>query len=155
MKRLPALAAGLLLAGSLASASWAQQAGVQVPATATRVINLSLLEVLVAIKATDLAGVFNFVAEENTPLAMADYLMHDHRKLKMFIKKQEKDFKEVEGINQWDKRVLLFLVGINGQMRLPSGLKRIPERLMKRVNDSSLKRPLSLQVMVQRRAVKR
>ncbi|MFH1723808.1 MAG: hypothetical protein ABII00_04205 [Elusimicrobiota bacterium] len=119
---------------------------------APQVINLSLMDALVAVGATDLAGVFSFIPEMQSSMALADYLMHNRKALTKFIKKGEKDLKEVQGINEWDKQVFLFLIGINAQPRLPAGIERIPEKLMKQVNRMGLAQPLPLRIIVERRA---
>lgn len=147
MKKILLLAIFLAaLAGSLSAQGEGQQLPVQ-----TQIINLSLLEALVAIQATDLAGVFGFIPEDQSAMAMADYLMHNHRALKKFVKKGERDFKEVQGVNDWDKQVLLYLIGINNSVSLPVGVERIPAGLMRRINELGLAPGLPLQIMVQKR----
>ena len=145
------VSAALLLAVSVPSSA---QEGAVVPVQ-SQIINLSLVEALIAVKATDLAGVFGFIPEEQSSMAMADYLMHDHKALKLFVKKAEKDLSVAEGVNEWDKRVLLFLVGIDASGVLPPGIERVPKRWMERINSLSLAQSLPLQVIVQRREEKR
>ncbi|HBL18065.1 MAG: hypothetical protein A2X36_08870 [Elusimicrobia bacterium GWA2_69_24] len=145
------LAAGLLAA--LAAGAAAQP---QTPGTAQGgVINLSLVDALVAVDAQDLAGVFSFIPEEQTPMAMADYLMHDHKALKKFVRKGERDLKLSQGINEWDKKVLLFLVGMNSQPLLPLGIARVSPAWRARVNALSLAQALPLNIIVQQRAAGR
>ena len=149
MKKTTLLVAGLL--------GLAVQAGAQSPQVPTQqqIINLSLIEALVAIDATKLSGVFAFVPREQSSMAMADYLMHDRKALKKFVKKGERDFKQVQGINEWDREVYLYLVGINSGRFLPAGVERVPKKWLKRIHRMSLARPLPLQVIAQRRKVSR
>jgi hypothetical protein len=119
---------------------------------APQIINFSLLEALVAVNASNLAGVFGFIPEDHASMAMADYLVHDQKALKLFIKKCEKDLKVAKGINEWDKQVCAYIVGINASGTLPPEVKPIPPKLMSHVNELLLVDALPLQVVVQRRA---
>lgn len=125
----------------------------QAPASPqTYIISLSLVEALVAIKGTDLSAVFSFVPEQNAPIALATYLMNNQGALKRFLGKCEKDYEAAQGINDWDKQVLLYLVGLDGSGAAGSGMKKVPERLMKKVSEMSLLPGLPLEIVVQKRA---
>ncbi len=115
------------------------------------IIDLNLMEALVVIGRTDLIGIFTFVPSRRAPLAMADFLLRNRKALKKFVKKSERDLKQVQGINEWDRKVFLFLVGISAG-RLPSGIKALPRGWIDRINTLSLAQPLPLSIMVQRRA---
>ena len=119
-----------------------------------QVIGLSLLEALVAIEHTDLAGIFGFVPEQASSFAMADFLMRDHKSLKLFVKKCEKDSKKANAISIWEKQVLLHLVTIDASGAEAMGMKKIPAGWMDRVNTLSLAEGLPLEIVVQRRAQK-
>ncbi|MBI5244586.1 MAG: hypothetical protein HY922_13040 [Elusimicrobia bacterium] len=142
-----------LLAASLA-VSLALPAAAQEAVPMGQVINLSLVEALVAVEHADLSGIFGFVPEEAAGFALADFLMRDHKSLKRFIQKCEKDYKQAHGTSLWDKQVLLHLVTINASGAAPMGVKRIPAKLMDRVNTLSLVDGLPLEVVVQRRGGK-
>jgi hypothetical protein len=116
-----------------------------------QIVNLSLVEALSAVEKPELAGIFGFVPEANAPFALADFLMRDRSSLKRFIKKCREDYKVAQGVNAWDKQVLLFLVGLNGSAPM-MGLKPMPESWMDRVNDLALAPGLPLQIIVQRRS---
>jgi len=110
------------------------------------------VEALVAVEAQDHSGIFSFILEEHAPIAMADYLARNPKRLKKFLKKNERDFKKTQGISEWDKKVFLYLVGINAQNQY--GKKRISEKVMVRVNEISLLPALPLNIMAQRRGLK-
>lgn len=147
---------GWLAAGLLAAMAAGAAAQPPVPGTAQGgVVNLSLVEALVAVDAQDLAGVFSFIPEDQAPMALADYLMHDRKALKRFVRKGEADLKRSQGINEWDKKVLLYLVGMDSQALLPLGIERIPPSWRARVNALSLAPALPLNIIVQQRAAGR
>ncbi|MEK7656408.1 MAG: hypothetical protein AAB412_01500 [Elusimicrobiota bacterium] len=143
-----------VLGGLLAAALSAGGSAAQAPAPAqTYLISLSLVEALVAIDKTDLSAVFSFVPEQNAPMALATYLMGDHGALKRFLKKCRKDYDAAQGINEWDKQVLLYLVGLDASGLASSGMKKVPEGLMKKVSETSLLPGVPLEVVVQKRAL--
>jgi len=125
----------------------------RVPAT-PRIIGASVLEALLTVREQRLTGVFAFVPSEHASMAMADYLMHDRRALKRFVKKDERDLEELRGIDAWDREVHLYLVGVHAQLLFPQGVKRIPEKLLQRIRRLSLSPGLSIEVMSQRRAAR-
>lgn len=139
---------GALLAGLLAAPLRAQPQGAVAP---PQIIDLNLVEALVAVRRPELGGIFAFVPAEHAPLALADYLIQDRRALKLFLKKGRKDFEEVQGVNEWDKKVLLYLVGM-ASGPLPPGIKPVPKKVVKEIGALSLAQPLPLQIMTQRRA---
>jgi hypothetical protein len=145
--RLAPLAASVVLSALLARPASCAQG--QIPSS-PQVINLSLMDTLVAIDAGDMAGVFSFIPEDRTSMAMADYLAHNHRALKKFIKKGERDVKEVQGIDEWDRQVVLYLVGITSSGGLP-GAKPIPAGWVSRINELALVPAVPLQVIVEKR----
>ena len=130
-----------------------QAAAPAVLAPQGQVIGLSLLEALVAIEHTDLAGIFGFVPEQASSFAMADFLLRDQKSLKLFIKKCEKDYKKAKGISIWDKQVLLHLVTIDASGAEVMGMKKIPAGWMDRINTLSLVEGLPLEIVVQRRGL--
>ena len=143
--RIPAAVAALFLAGAFARASSnsieppAMQAGV--------VLNLNLIEALVAIKSERLGMIFSFVPEDRSALAFANFLMADHKALKMFLGVKERQWKKFKGIARWDKQVFLLLVGMNSQTELPPGIERLPEKLSSRVNELALAQGYELEEM--------
>ena len=156
-----ALLAAVLGAGPAAAQpnTAAQARAPQAPAQAApapqgQVIGLSLLEALVAIEHTDLAGIFGFVPEQASSFAMADFLMRDQKSLKLFIKKCEKDSKKANAISIWEKQVLLHLVTIDASGAEAMGMKKIPAGSMDQINTLSLVEGLPLEIVVQRRAQK-
>ena len=84
------------------------------PVRAQQVLNLSCVEALVAVGESRLAGVFAFVAEKDEPAAFADLLVHDKGALKKFVAKADKDFKDANGITQWDRDALAAAVSVFG-----------------------------------------
>lgn len=142
-----AVAFGALAAG---------RAGAQAPAAVEapqqpQIINLSLLEALLAVKAQELAGVFGFVEEKNAPAAFADYLFHNRPALKRFVKKGERDSKQAGGVNEWDKQVYLYLLGINASAMLPQGYSRLSSSWVDRLSTLSLAPGLTLSELTARR----
>ena len=115
------------------------------------ILNLSLIEALAAIDHADMAGVFAFIPEEQSPMAMADLLLRNHKALRRFIKKAEKDAAKADAISDWDKQVCLYLTGMLSQGQLPPGLKAVSPRWLGRIHELSLKPGLPLQMIVQKR----
>ncbi len=140
----------LMLFSLLISAAGPAAAQREIPSSPT-IINLNLMEALVAIDRTDLVGIFTFVPQKRTSLAMADFLLRNRKALRKFVKKAERDLKQVQGINEWDKGVFLYLVGMSSG-RLPSGVKALSRGWTDRINTLSLAQPLPLSIMVQRRS---
>ncbi|HAH08019.1 MAG TPA: hypothetical protein DCM05_16085 [Elusimicrobia bacterium] len=144
------LAAALLALVPPASAQTALPPSLSVPGIQPQVIDLSLVEALVAVKRTELAGIFGFVPEAVSSLAFADYLMRQPKALKLFVKKVEKDKKVARGISVWDRQVLLHLVSIDASGGA-LGVKKIEKKMMDRISVLSLSEELLLETIVQRR----
>ncbi|MEK9146169.1 MAG: hypothetical protein AAB339_11220, partial [Elusimicrobiota bacterium] len=68
-------------------------------------------------------------------------------------KKCRKDYDAAQGINEWYKQVLLYLVGIDASGLGSEGMKKVPEGLMKKVSETSLLPGVPLEVVVQKRAL--
>lgn len=119
-----------------------------------QILDLSAVEGLVAVGAQDLAGVFGFIPEAAVTSAFADYLLHSRKALKKFLKKGERDLKELGGINAWDKAVWMSLMQINGAGLLPLGMNRLDKDQELRVSALVLARGLSLQEMTAIRGAK-
>jgi hypothetical protein len=115
-----------------------------------QVINLSLMEALIAVERADMVGVFSFVPEENSALAMADMLIRERKSMKLFLRKVGKDQKIAGGVSEWDKQVLLYLVGLDADA--PAlGIEPLPAKLQKQVHEFSLVPAYPLQVIVEKR----
>lgn len=148
MKRAAALAVLLgVLSGTQGSA---QYLGGTAP-SAPNIINMSLMDALVAIKHPELAGVFSFVPDSQAPMAMADFLMRDHASLKRYLKMVEADRKKLQIITAWDKEVCLHIVAAASNQNLPPGTERLSKRLTDRVSSLSLAPGMPLEVVMQRR----
>ena len=76
--------AAMLLAAALVSRGAAQAS------SGPQIINLSLVEALVSIDESTLAGVFSYVPEKDGPAAFADLITHNKKSLKKFTAKVEK-----------------------------------------------------------------
>lgn len=148
MKRIAALA--VLLAVLSGAEGSAQYMGGAVPA-APNIINMSLMDALVAIRRPELAGVFSFVPDSQSTMAMADLLMRDHASLKRFLKMVEADQKKLKVINAWDKEVCLHIVAAAAHQTVPPGAERLSKRLSDRVSIMSLMSGVPLEVVMQRR----
>ena len=123
------------------------KSGTPMPAPAQQsMINLSLVEALVATKHEQLAGVFGFVSESNAAPAFADLLFRDQKSLKLFLKKGEADLKNAGAISVWDKEVCLYLVTIQSNASLV-GTATIPAKLFDRVTTLSLAPGVPLSVL--------
>jgi len=143
--------AAAVLTAALVLPAAAQAPNVPAPAQPPQqIINLSLMEALITVERVDMAGVFSFVPEVNTPLAFADYLLRSLGSLKRFIKKCRKDYKVAQGISEWDKQVLLYIVGLNPSS-VALGFEQVPEGRMKEVGELCMLPGIPLQVIVQRR----
>ena len=151
MKRAVTLA--LLLVPAFGGAR-AQFMGGAVP-TAPSIINMSLMDALVVIRHPELAGVFSFVPDAQSAMAMADLLLRDHAALKRFIKATEADQKKFKVINGWDKEVCLHIVAATSNQTLPPGTERLSRGLYDRVSLMSLATGVPLEVILQRRAASR
>ena len=118
---------------------------------APQIINLNLLNALIAVDAQDLAGVFGFIPEPSAAPALADYLLHSRSALKRFMKKGEKDLKEVGAISEWDQQVFRYLLAIYSSGALPREMDALPSRWLNRVSALSLAPALPLADITLRR----
>ena len=148
----------LVLLGCLASNPGSAQPSSQTPAVAMvpasvpqqpQIINLNLLQALIAIDAQDMAGVFGFVPEANAAPALADYLLHNKAALKRFLKKSEKDLKDVSGVNEWEQQVHRYMLTIYASGTLKAGI--VSKSFMDRVAKLSVAPALSLADITSRR----
>ncbi|MBI5630512.1 MAG: hypothetical protein HY921_06475 [Elusimicrobia bacterium] len=137
-----------LLAAAAFAAIGAASAGEAMPAL--QMINLSCLEALTSIDQAGLAGVFSFIAEEKTPEAFADLLVHDQKALKKFVKKVEKDFKEASAISTWDQQALQFALTVYGSP-LAEALGKPAASVLAKLSDLSRAPAVSLGEMTERR----
>ncbi|MBI3297556.1 MAG: hypothetical protein HYZ75_05300 [Elusimicrobia bacterium] len=143
--------AAAVLAAFLAGPSRAQFMNSDAPAM-PQLINMSVIEALVATDHAELAGVFAFVPEGAAPLALADYLLRKPDALKGFVKKGEADLKTTQVINNWDKEVFLHLVAATAGGASVPGVKPVKKSLVDRISRLSLATGVPLEVLVQRRA---
>lgn len=150
MKR--AALAALLLVPAFGGAR-AQYMGGAAP-SAPGIISMSLMEGLVAIKHPELAGVFAYVPESQTAVAMADFLMRDHAALKKFLKKVEAEQKALKLVNGWDKEVCLHIVAATSNRTVPPGAEALSKGLFDRVSLMSLAQGVPLELLIQRRAAR-
>lgn len=136
----------ILLSPALAFAANAApvqpRAGTAMPAQQS-MINLSLVDALVAVHEEKLAGIFGFVADQNAAPAFADYLFRNPKALKLFLKKGEADLKRIGGVNEWDKQVYLYIVTIQANASLVSDNALSP-KIYDRVTTLSLAPGVSL-----------
>ncbi len=144
-----ALLGALILASAPGRAQNAP-AAVAVQAPQAQLINLSLMEALVALDAQDLAGIFGFVPEASASVALADYLMHNRTALKKFVRKGEKDLKALGGVNAWDRLVFMHIMQMNNSP-LPPGIERLPAKMEYKVSTLVLAPPLTLEEINGRR----
>lgn len=146
---LPALAGALLLSAVRAPAQITL--GAAAPA-APGIINMSLMDALVVIRHPELAGVFSYVPEQQSTVAMADYLLRDPSSLKRWLKKVEADLDKLKVVDGWDKEVCLHIIAAAPAGSSLPGAKPLPKRLYDRVARVSLAQAVPLQVILQRRA---
>lgn len=150
MKR--AVLAALLLAPAFGGARAAAQYMGGAAPSAPGIISMSLMEALVAVEHPELAGIFAYVPEQQTAVAMADFLMRDHASLKRYLKRVEKDARKLKVVNGWDKEVCLHIVAATANHTVPPGAKPLKKSLYDRVSNLSLAQGVSLQIILQRRA---
>lgn len=148
MKR--AVLAGLLLVPAFGGAR-AQYMGGAAP-SAPSIIGMSLMEALVAVRHPELAGVFAYVPDSQSAVAMADYLMRDHEALKRFLKKVEGDQRALKLVSGWDKEVCLHIVAATSNRTVPPGAEPLSKKLYDRVSLMSLAQGVPLEIVLQRRA---
>lgn len=110
MRRVAAAALWAVLAAAPASAAGVPEA----PGSSAHMLNLSCVEALVAIGHSELAGVFSFISEKDTPAAFADLIVHDKKARKKYTAKLERDFKAAQALTQWDHDALVMILSIYG-----------------------------------------
>ena len=138
----------LALAGAPGSAQYMGGAAPSAPG----IINMSLMEALVAVKHPELAGVFSYVPDAQTTVAMADFLLRDHDSLKRFLKRVDADYRSVKLVNGWDKEVCLHIVAATANRSVPPGAQELSKRLYDVVARLSLSPGVPLEIIIQRRA---
>lgn len=111
MSPLPLVLAAALGAPPATAQSVPPAAAVEAPASG-QMINLSCMEALAVIGQDKLAGVFSFISEKDSAPAFADFVVRDKKTLKRFLDKVESDFKQANGVAEWDKRALQFALSI-------------------------------------------
>jgi hypothetical protein len=93
----------MILAAALAVGAAASPGGV---------LNLSCLEAIAAIDQPNLAGVFSFISEKDSPAAFAELIAHDGKALKKYVGKVDRDFKAAAGVTTWDHEALAFALAL-------------------------------------------
>jgi hypothetical protein len=149
--------AAALLAASAAKPAFAQRApsGVTPPRMSQgAVLNLSLIEALVAVRQQRLSGVFAFVPEDRTGLAFANYMMYDHKALKRYLKYARKIFDKAGAISHWDKRVMLLLVGMVNQAQRPPGVEAVGKKQVSQISELALVPGVPVEELRTREAVR-
>ncbi|MDD5655921.1 MAG: hypothetical protein PHF00_01535 [Elusimicrobia bacterium] len=114
------------------------------------VINLSCMEALVSIGRAELAGVFSFVADKDSPAAFADLVAHEPKGLKKYAARLEKDQLAAGGITPWDHEALLSLLALFSGP-LADTLGKPSAKLLARLNDLSLAPTVPLETVMARR----
>lgn len=117
----------------------------QGPIPQPQLLDLNVMEALVAVRAQDLAGVFGFVAPEYAPFALADYLLHNRKAMKRLLKKDQADLKQTGGVSAFDKQVFMAVAQINQGVELPPGVLRLSKKEDFDVSEIVLARGLTLQ----------
>ena len=125
------------------------------PPPPQQMLDLSLLEALVSVGASDLGGLFGYMPEQAMAPAFSDYLMHSSSALKRFMKKANRDIKETGGINGWDRQVFMYVMQLNGLPALPPGMRKLSKSVEYDISGFVLARPLSLQQMAAARVGRR
>lgn len=143
----------ILLAGVLAAALPAGAGEAPAPLPEPGVINLSCVAALAAIDESDLAGVFYFIPEKDSPAAFADLLVHHVKALKKYVAKVDQDFAAAGGVTPWDHEVLLIAVTLYAGP-LGRTLERPAEKLKARMNELSLVPTVSLEAVTAARGRK-
>ena len=147
--------AAVLLA-VVAVPGWGQPAPAQPPAAPPQaLIDLSLVQALVAVDAQDLTGVFGYMPEAAVAPAFADYLNRNVAAFKRFQKMARADIKETGGINAWDRTVFLYLMQLDEAPVLPPGLRRLSKKEEFEVSGFILARPLTFSEMAAARGARR
>ncbi|MCX5797229.1 MAG: hypothetical protein NTY77_17195 [Elusimicrobia bacterium] len=137
----------LILAAALAAgAAAAPQPGPD----AGGLLNLSCIEALAAVRQPNLAGVFSFISEKDSPAAFADLVAHDGKALKRYVEKVGRDFEAAGGVTTWDHEALLFALALYSGP-LAATFEKPSAKLMARISELSLSPTLSLEQVTARR----
>ncbi len=82
------------------------------PADGNGMVSLSLVEALAAIKEPQLAGIFSFVSEKDSPFAFADLIARDRKARRRYLGKLDADRTAAGGLTPWDHQVCASLVNL-------------------------------------------
>ena len=114
------------------------------------VLNLSCIEALAAIGQPNLAGVFSFISEKDSPAAFADLTAHNEKAIKKYVEKVDKDFKAAGGVTTWDHETLMLALALySGPLALT--FEKPSAKALARINELSLAPTLSLEQVAARR----
>lgn len=114
------------------------------------VLNLNCVAALVAVDRASLAGVFSFIAENDSAAAFADLAARDPKVLKKYVAKLNKDLAVADGITPWDhEAVSAVLALLNGP--LVEVMKKPSAKVMDRLKKLSEAPAVSLDVVTARR----
>ncbi|MBI4371572.1 MAG: hypothetical protein HY552_04665 [Elusimicrobia bacterium] len=143
----------LLAVAAVSGASPAPRAA-PAPAAATAagggVLNLSLVEALTGVGQPQLAGLFSFVPERDSPIAFADLLARDRKLLKRYAAKLRADRKAAGGLTAWDHEVCAALVNFYASP-LAAGLRKPDAARLSDLNQCVLASVMPLSEIVARR----
>jgi hypothetical protein len=114
-------------------------------------LGAALQEALRVVKNESLAGIFMFVDPQDAPAAFAAFLLRDHKALKVFVKRAEKDVKKVRAISRWDKYVFLHMVGFGLDGAMSVSGKNLSKKWIKRIQDLTLVPSLNYRDVVMKR----
>jgi hypothetical protein len=151
--KIASLVAGLLVPLIVCAQALGQTApqslAAKAPASAG-MVNLSLVEALAAVNAPQLAGLFSFINENDSPFAFADYLARDKKALKLYVSKLDDDRSLANGLTAWDHSVCASLVNLYSS---PAGatFARPDEKRMSKINQCVLAPVVALDEIVARR----
>jgi hypothetical protein len=113
-------------------------------------LNLGCIEALAAIGQPNLAGVFSFISEKDSPAAFANLIAHDGKALKRYVGKVEGDLKAAGGVTIWDHEALLCVLALYSGP-LASNFEKPSTKTMALINALSLASTLSLEKVAARR----
>jgi len=113
-------------------------------------LNLSCMEALAAIGQPNLAGVFSFIPEKDSPAAFADLIVHEPKSLAKFLTKLDEDFQAAGGVTEWDHEALMYALTLYSGPLGPTLPKPAPKALA-RINELSLAPKVSLEQLSARR----
>ncbi len=120
------------------------------PMNSGGMVSLSLVEALSAVRAPELAGIFSFIAEGDSPFAFADYLAREKKAMKLYLEKLDDDKKAANGLTTWDHAVCASLVNLYASA-LANTFGRPDEKRMSKINQCVLSPVVPLEEIVARR----